>query len=227
MYKIPVAIITIWHPEKFAETTARELCHMPSLKKNRSEQESYKAKIAKTKGINITKTVMHERPILNFGKPKYTFRLTWLDGIDLSGLLDDYTIRLIDTTEQPGSQARFRLEARPNWGDEPNILPNETNKLIKEKLSKSRLSVRQLWTNPFTIDTSKTPKGPFYEQGLTINLVLGPYVEEECLRKAAISFLRHPEKLSIHQHCPFYRASLTTEDIYILSECNIWWAEYE
>lgn len=227
MYKIPVAIITIWHPEKFAMTTSQGLSSMPSLKKNRNEQESYKAKIANTKGMEITSTLMHERHILNFGKSISSFRQTWLDGIDLSGIIEDYSLRLIDTTEQPGSQARFRLEARPNWGDEPNILPIETVRQIKENLSQSKLSVRQLWKNPFTIDTKKTPKGPFYEQGQTINLVLGPYVKEECLRKAAISFRRHLEKLAIHQHCPFYRTSLTTDDIHILPECILWWAEYE
>ncbi len=226
MFKIPIAIVTIWHPDEFWRISQNDLSTLPALKKDRREQELLKAEIAQTKGLKTTTEIMHQRPVINFGRARNSFRRTWLDGKDICSIVSDYTIRLIDT-EETGTQSRFRVEARPNWGTEPNILPDDLTLKMHDVLSQSRVSVRGFWINPFTIDTSKIPQGPFYDLGHTLNLLVGPYDEAECLRRAQIRFSKNQQQVTIHQHYPFYRDSLSTEDISILYPCNLWWAEYE
>ena len=226
MLRIPIALITIWHPETFWKMSLRELYALPALKKDRTEQELRKAEIAQQKNLEATTGIIHERKITRFGKPKYSLRRTWLNGSDIRGPVADYSIRLIDT-EETGGQARFKVEARPNWGTEPHILPNDLVAKMQDTLSECKISVRQLWINPFTIDTSKVPEGPFYDLGQSANVAIGPYVEADSLRKAQIRFRKHPQTVFIHQHFPSYRSVLNTDDIKILAGCKLWWADYE
>lgn len=226
MYKIPVAILTVWHPENFLEVRARDLHSLPALRKKRSEQESRKTKIALSKSLSTTTEVMHDRPVINFGIPKYTFRKNWIQGAALAGLITDYQARLIDT-EETGTQARFRVEARPNWGSEPNLLPSHLSQRLVRNVAKSRLSVRQLWVNPFTIDVKSTPGGPFYNAGHTLNVVVGPYDATSCKREAIIRFVKHPTSVVIHEHCPFYQEDINEHQIRPVPGCNLWWGEYQ
>lgn len=234
MYKIPVAIITVFHPEDFLEVSFRDLCSLPALCKNRAEQESRKTKIALNKSFSTTTEVMHDRPVINFGKPKYSFRGNRIQGAVLAGLITDYQARLIDT-EETGTQARFRVEFRPNWGSESHTLPNHLTQRLVHNVSKSMLSVRQLWVNPFTIDLKSTPGGLFYNSAHTLNFVVGPQDSphgaqtgiKKAQREAKIKFIKHPTPVVIHEHCPFYQDDIDEHEIRTVTGCNLWWGEYE
>jgi len=226
MLKIPIGIVTIWHPDRLWKIKPRELFDLPSIKKDRKKQEYHKVQLSEQKKLKTTTEILHGRPIVNFGDPKYSFRKTWLDGKDILGVLSDYSIRLIKT-EREGTQAPFRAEARPNWGTEPNILPDKLISNMHSFLLMDKISVRQLWVNPFTRALPNSSLGPFNDANATINLVIGPFDKKECFRKAKIHFIKHKQSVSIHQHSPRYKSVSSNDPIKILSGCSFWWAKYE
>lgn len=225
MYKIPISLVTIFHPDKIWKLNNEELEKLPSLKKDRIMQELLKEKIAKENNLKLTKKEMHRRKINNFGSAEEWFRYNWLEGKELFNILSDYSIRLIDTLET-GSQTRWKIEARPNWGNEPNSLSNHLTHQLRDFFLRSKISVRQFWINPFTFDYKDDIQGPFYESGYTANLVLGPY-DPECIREAKMNFIKQSSLLSLHEHRPFYRETLISKEIKILPNSCFWWAEYE
>ncbi len=227
MVRIPLGIITVWHPDYFWKISPETLSALPSLKKTREDLEVQRTEIARHLALKSTTETFHGRPIINLGKSKYSFRRTWIHGRDICSVLSDYTIRLIETVET-GTQARFRVEVRPNWGDEPNIIPDALVTTMINTLSMNQISIRQLWVNPFTIDTSKIGKSLFYESGCSINLVIGPYDPVECLRKARISFSKCRDLVVMHQHRPFYRDDLyDSSKLHLLNACSLWYVEYD
>lgn len=225
MFKIPLSLITIFHPERFLNMQFRELEDLPSLKKDRKKIESQKLKIAKKKGISLDTENIHLRQILEQGKKHDWFRRTWLHGSDIIDVLSDYSIRLIDTLET-GSAPRWKLEARPNWGKEPNILPDYLVIKMKEAFSMSQIGVRQIWINPFAFPPDENLLSAYYEIDSTANLMLGPFDKEDCLREAKIQFRKHEGVVPMREHQTIYNASLTADEIDILPECSFWWAEY-
>lgn len=226
-YQVPISLITIFHPERFWNMTTSDLEKLPALKKDRKDQELKKKNIAKEKKLELNTERIHDRNIGNFGNPNYKFRRNWIYGKDLVGLLSDYSFRLIDTMET-GSQTRWRVEIRPNWGKEPNKLPEELFNRMVDAFSELKISIRQIYINPFTFDFKETTKGPFYESGYTANLLLGPCDRDkaECIREARIRFRKHDTSLSIHEHRPFYRDSLLNDEIEIIGECMMWWIDF-
>ena len=227
MFHIPLGIITIWHPDYFLKIPADKLIALPLLRKTRDDLEVQRTEIAKHHSLNSTIENLHGRPIINLGKPKYSFRKKWIYGRDICSVLSDYTIRIIDT-EETGTQARFRAEARPNWGNEPNILPDALATTMINTLSMKKISIRQLWVNPFTIDTSKTNKSLFYEAGHSVNLVIGPYDPVECKKKKArLNFSKHGSLVPMHQHRPFYRGLQDSVELQLLDACSLWYVEYD
>lgn len=225
MYKIPISLITIFHPDHFWQIDDISKLHdFPHLVKEREDQELKKIKIAEERKLKTSIENLHGGKIINFGKPQYWFRLNWIKGKHLSEILRDYSLRLIYTIETR-SQAKWRVEARPNWGKEPNILPDSLSLKMMESISHSLISIRQIWINPFSLDITDDVRGPFYESGYTINIVFGPF-NDECLREARIHFTKNKGLMPIREHRPFYRDSLTSEEMEILPECCFWWAEY-
>jgi hypothetical protein len=227
-YRVPLGMLTIFHPDEFWGVDVRQLATFPVVKKDREKQELFKERLANDTGAETRSERFHNRIIKNFGKPQNLFRKTWITGNIISLILSDYQIRLIETLKEEG-QARYKLEARPNWGDERNILPHHLVDAMKNAIFNSTVSIRQIWINPF-IDASEGVQvtSPFYELGATVNLVLGPYDEEDCLRKANVRFTRDSGLHNIHQHRPYfnYKGLSNQAETTFLSNCSMWWIEY-
>ena len=227
--RIPVGIITIWHPEVFghANMVIQELEKYPKIIKDRRQQEALKEKISKEKGLSISKKVMHDRVINNLGISNDNFRNTWISGKSIKGIISEYELRLIGT-ENEESQSRFKLEARPNWGSEPNVLPEELSNRIKDNIARTeKICIRQLWINPLNIDEdSVCSNNLYYSEKSLVNFVVGPYFHK-CIRKnKCIRFEKNKECVDMVQHRPSYinQENNCIEQINILPERKFWWA---
>ena len=225
MQSIPISLITLYHPDTFFCMTIESLKSLPSIRKDRIKEENAKGSIAEDNHIKTTIETFHDRSIRNFGTAFSRFRNTWMDGSQITAVLADYSLRLIYTAET-GTQAKYKFEARPNWGSEPNVLPKERVSLMLRTLQDDKVSVRQCWLNPLTRNLQGTPQSIFYEYACTLNVVIGPYVQEDNGRRASLRFVKYPQHIAIHQHQPSYTSFSNNIALCMLPACPLWMAEY-
>ncbi len=226
--RIPVGIITIFHPEYFGypDMMIPELEKYPRIIKDRKQQEAFREKISKEKGYTSTKRVFHNRIINNLGISNDCLRNKWMNGKSIKGMIDDYEIRLIDT-ENEDSQARYKLEARPNWGTEPNVLPDDLSKIIKKNIGKSKkICIRQLWINPLNHDADRIfSNNLYYSQRSLVNFIVGPMFSKCSEKYKHIRFERNNQCADMIQHMPNCKNKDDNcfGEVNVLKEKKFWW----
>jgi hypothetical protein len=192
MEKLSLHLVTLWHREKFLNVTLQELARFPSITRERTTLEQRREQVAQSRGIEAWPDYIHGRVIINLGKPVYTLRKTWIVGHVLAWVLKDFDVRFIHTLEQ-GTQARYKCEFRPDWGQEPGSWePLLRRSIIDGIKSSAKLSIRQLWPNPiegrFGTLPVEVPDGSVRE---VANLVVGPCDEKDSPRGARLTFEKH------------------------------------
>jgi len=189
--RVPLHIITLWHPESWMGIPVSELSSLPCVQRSRVDLERKRQEVAQLRSLDAFWDYFHERPILNLGKPVDQLRKTWIRVDKLIPCIEDFDPRLISTLGE-GKQARYRLEYRFDWGGDPTVLDTDVRNTIINNIKQARrLSVRQLWRNPvaarFGALPLPVPEGIASE---VANLVLGPFDEKECPRRAELNFDR-------------------------------------
>jgi len=159
------------------------------VQRSRVELERRTQEVAQLRSLDAFWGYFHDRPILNLGKPVDQLRKTWIRVDKLIPCIEDFDPRLVRTLGE-GKQPQYRLEYRPEWGDEPAILDTALrNNIIDNIRQAKRLSVRQLWRNPVAARFGTLPLPvPEDVASEVVNLVLGPFDEEECSRRAELDF---------------------------------------
>src|SRR5881392_423322 len=148
MEKLPLSLVTLWHPNGFLNLTLQELAkQVPVITRERITLEQRREQVARSRGLEVWYGYFHSRVIINDGKSVDTLRKTWISGDMLAWILKDFDVRLIYTPEQ-GSQARYKCEFCPDWGQEPGSWAlSRRREIIDDIKLSARLSIRQLWRN--------------------------------------------------------------------------------
>jgi hypothetical protein len=203
MSRYPITILTVFHPDHWLDMKFERLAQLPHKIRNREAMEKAKEEIAKLTGTSGNVREFHGRAIRNFGRSLDFLRKTWIDGINLerlSACFGEMKPKLVVYTEQ-GSQAKYRVECRYDWGGEGDALPAENVLHMRDKmLNDKRISVRQLWLNehaPFAADERMPavireyaiPK-QIEDERLHANLVLGPHDPHDVLRRANLGIAK-------------------------------------
>lgn len=173
----------MWHPEKFLQLSLSELSSLPRIRRQRDTLEKLKKEEAQAHNLKTHYAVFHGRLIANNGKSEDRLRKTWVSSETIVNCLQDFDVRLIDTSEH-GSQARYKLEFRLNWANDANELaPDLVSTIAPNVRLMEHVSIRQLWTNPL-LGTSETSSVLSAETPVeVVNLVIGPFDSQENRRQ--------------------------------------------
>lgn len=178
--QVPLAIVTLFHPEYWlfgAEGKVRQLWSITHHNRTREVVEAERQGIVKEGNLPISVGRYHGRDIINAGKPIDWLRLTWISNDKILPVLRSFVPRLINTAEEVGNQAGWRLEYRPDWHGRPNLLDEGSRQQALVHIGEAKhLSIRQVWLNPFATNTYDLPSLTLSETDIVANLVLGPIV---------------------------------------------------
>src|SRR4051812_6312166 len=125
MYRAPLTILTIFHPEHWLNVPTSELRHLAHISRQRSKLEETRKQFAKERDLKVSTSMFHDRPIANLGTSLDQFRRTWIDdSASLAACFINLRVRLFIYDEE-GSQAKYRLECRYDWGTDTNSIDAE------------------------------------------------------------------------------------------------------
>ena len=133
--RIPLHIVTLFHPEQLLKVKTYELESFPHIKRDRTKLEKNREE-----NCEVTHEVFHDRIIGNTGKAAH-IRKPWIYTNKLATCLEDFDVRLIITNEE-GTQAKHRFEFRPDWVDQPDSLDKEViDKLLRNIRLEKKISI--------------------------------------------------------------------------------------
>lgn len=180
--RIPLHMVTFFHPEQLLKVKIYELESFPHIKRDRKKLEKNREE-----NCEVTYENFHEGLISNTGKAAH-IREAWIYTDKLAKCLKDFEVRLIITNETR-SQAKYKFEFRPDWVDQPDSLDEEViDELISNIRLEKRICIRQLWINPVSARFGSLPlEVPAEISNVTANLMLGPSYSR-CNRKANLKF---------------------------------------
>jgi len=194
MEKVPIGLITIFHPEHWLQTAISDLKHIPHIKKDRKRIEEVRRSSAEAKGIEYNTAWFHERLIGNTGESIDRFRRTWLEVPELTGV-----VRCLEALEPAlciydgeRGQSRFRIECRYDWGEKANmVLDAAASRRVRDRIIRdSKISIRQLWLNPTAarFGTLALPAQVTASRSMA-NLMLGPFSQKDAQRREVVDLI--------------------------------------
>ncbi|MDP9178008.1 MAG: hypothetical protein M3O61_10050 [Gemmatimonadota bacterium] len=203
VYDLPIHMVTIFHPEKYFDCRTDELWNLPHIERSRDLMEGTRKNESERAGAPIWEAEFHGGVVSNNGEQTDSLRYTWVSTAAIQPCIVGLEPRLIHTKENR-SQARFKLELRPSWGETPGVLsPGDVARLSKGVSASERISIRQLWRNPtqFRFGTLPIAIDPAVETHFA-NLMLGPYKPMESRQPADIKFYRKDDAWRVWARTP-------------------------
>jgi hypothetical protein len=189
--QLPIQIVTLFHPERYLSIPASDLASVPAVNRVRESVEAKRREAARALHVPFVTETFHDRQIINLGTPVEELRNRHVKSIDLLACLRDFDARMIDTSET-GSQARYKIEFRPNWADVPDPLPPIIlNGLLAGVEAAKLIWIRQVWRNPDNARFGTLPlEVPADIAPETANLVVGPFDKKHDKGAAGLRFAK-------------------------------------
>lgn len=199
MTRVPLTILTIFHPEYFLGfDDITQLRQLPHFIRDRKKMEEARKQYAKRENIPVTTRRFHEREIANLGQSTDHLRDAWIEDVDeFARCFVELKTRLFLYQEQ-GSAAGWRFECRYNWDDDPKRLDANSVLTARDRIVKDkRLLIRQLWLNgkQRASDSETIPRETreyplpkvISEYPRRANLVVGPFDPQRAIRRAELT----------------------------------------